>query len=223
MSLSKTKDTILGLLGNMVIVPCNPDDESFFQISEGFVQLIKQQNWNEDKHYDLRIQIYSAIISYLASQTQEKLPYAVPYVNSNDKIFIGNEKFKEEANKLMDYCFAQILEAITTLNETKDQHLMQLNFTCLRSANILISNAQVNVKKVNSYVNKMFKMADAYMQEHNGKPGLADTDKISRRYVDLTYEAFRRKKEAQASEATMKQNIETTRDSTASSASFVPS
>ena len=35
--LESTTQTVLSALGGMVIMPCNPDDESFFQISEGFV------------------------------------------------------------------------------------------------------------------------------------------------------------------------------------------
>ena len=88
-------------------------------------------------------------------------------MNSNDQIFIGNEKFRTEANQLMDFCFSQILEAITQMNEQKESHLKELNLICLNTANILVSQCQVNVKKVSSYVNKMFKMADGYMEEYN--------------------------------------------------------
>jgi hypothetical protein len=40
-------------------------------------------------------------------------------VDSNDRIFIGNEEFKRESNQLLDYCFDQILETIEKLNEVK--------------------------------------------------------------------------------------------------------
>jgi len=63
----------------------------------------------------------------------------------------------------MDYCFSQILESITAMNDSKEMHLKQLNLICIKIANLIISNAQVNVKKINTYVNKMFKMADSYM------------------------------------------------------------
>ena len=116
----------------------------------------------------------------------------------------------------MDYCFTQILEAITQMNESKDIHLKELNMICLNTANLLIANTQVNVKKINTYVNKMMKMADTYMSDYNARPGLADHEKITRRYVDQTFEAFRRKKEAQASEASMRESLASSRASEAS-------
>lgn len=61
----------------------------------------------------IQARIYNATIVYLASQVQEKLPYRIQYVNSNDEIFIGNDDFKKEAESLMDYCFDQILELVT--------------------------------------------------------------------------------------------------------------
>jgi hypothetical protein len=40
-------------------------------------------------------------------------------VDSNDRIFIGNDDFKREANQLLDFCFDQVLEIIQKLDEVK--------------------------------------------------------------------------------------------------------
>ena len=40
--LEMTSQSVLASLGFMVMVPCNPDDD-FFQVPEGFVQLIKMK------------------------------------------------------------------------------------------------------------------------------------------------------------------------------------
>lgn len=103
------------------MVPCNPDDD-FFQVPEGFIQLIKMHSWAADQHCLLQISIYEGIVKYLASQTQDKLPYCVQFVNGNDSIFIGNDEFKAGAEQLMDFCFQQILDLITSMNEQKAQH-----------------------------------------------------------------------------------------------------
>jgi hypothetical protein len=42
------------------------------------------------------------------------------------------------------------------------------------------------------FVNKMFKMADGYLTEHNKMAA----DKINRNIINLTYDNFRKKKEA---------------------------
>ena len=68
----------------------------------------------------------------------------------------------------MDHCFDQILELIQKLDAVKDSYLGVLYDGTLDAANILIGNCQIT-PKVNSFVNKMFKMADKYLVEHNAK------------------------------------------------------
>lgn len=58
------------------------------------------------------------------------------------------------------------------------------------AANVLISNCQMN-KKIDSFVNKMFKMADGYLTDHNAK----SNDKLNRNVINQTFEALRKKKE----------------------------
>jgi len=67
---------------------------------------MKLKNWSADTHSLMQVRIYEGIIKYLATQTQYKLPYCVPFVNGNDQIFIGNEAFKGKVNEMMDYSFA---------------------------------------------------------------------------------------------------------------------
>jgi len=129
---------ILSALGFMVMVPENPDSD-LFQVPEGFIQLMKLKNWDADEHCLLQIRIYEGIIKYLASQTQNKLPYMIPYVNGNDSIFIGNENFKQKADQLMDFCFAQMLELITKINSQRGFAKEQLITACMIAANTLIA------------------------------------------------------------------------------------
>ena len=81
-------------------------------------------------------------------------------MNSNDGVFIGNEDFMKEANEMVDYCFGQILEIITKLNETKSMHLKSLYQICIRTANLLVANGNYSVRSIANISNKMFKMSD---------------------------------------------------------------
>ena len=124
----------------------------------------------------------------------------MPFVNSNDKIFIGNDQFTEEASQLMDFCFAELLECITELNEKKSDHLRELNRLCIFAANILISCCNVSVKKISSYTNKMFKMSDGYLEEFNGQDAAKVTEQggpINRNAINNTFDAFKRKKDSE--------------------------
>jgi predicted histidine transporter YuiF (NhaC family) len=96
-------DILLQMLGLLVVVPSNPET-NFFQLVEGILNLLKNHEWGANHHY-LRVRILTAIIGYLAAQSQDTLPYHITNVDSNDRIFIGNEDFKREANQLLDHCF----------------------------------------------------------------------------------------------------------------------
>ena len=68
------------------------------------------------------------------------------------------------------------------------------------SANTLIQNCQIT-KKVETIVNKMFKMADGYLQDYQKLPQSQQTERCSRNMINTTYESFRKKKEAWAQTA----------------------
>jgi hypothetical protein len=151
------------MLGFLVIVPSNPET-AYFQIVEGILNLLKNHEWGAQNHY-LKARIIVSIIGYLAAQLQDTLPYHIPNVDSNDRIFIGNEDFKREANQLLDFCFDQILEMIEKLNELKASYFGVLFQICILASNTLIAHCQIS-KKIETFVNKMFKMADGYLTEH---------------------------------------------------------
>ena len=89
------------------------------------------------------------------------------------------------------------MEVIEKLNEVKQSYQGVLFQVCIMSANTLIQNCQVT-KKVETIVNKMFKMADGYLQEYQKLPQSQQTERCSRNMINMTYESFRKKKEAWA-------------------------
>ena len=112
----------------------------------------------------------------------------MPYVTANDEIFIGNEDFR---------------------NEQKAQHAVALLDICMTSANVLVALCKVNVKKVGSFTNKLFKMSDGYLQDYPGGPESAD-GKLARLYINRTFDSFKRKKDAGASEESMRASLAST-------------
>lgn len=196
--LTKMTDVILTFLGFLVIVPSDPERD-FFQLANGIVNLL-QRDWSHDTSKMLQVKCYAALVGYLASQLQTKLPYSVNYVNSNDAVFTGNQEFNKEANEMIDYCFGQILEIVTKLNESKASNLKPLFMVCISSANLLVSNGNYGVRSISNISNKMFKMADGFLTEWNqsfdGK-----NEPLNREPINKTFEACRKKKEAAAKAA----------------------
>mmetsp|Transcript_19078 Transcript_19078/g.32556 ORF Transcript_19078/g.32556 Transcript_19078/m.32556 type:complete len:193 (-) Transcript_19078:156-734(-) len=157
---------LLSLLGFLVVVPSNPEN-AYFQIVEAILNFLKKEEWGTSElSFQIQIRVLGACVRYLASQQQDTLPYRIANVESNDQIFIGNEEFVSECEALMDYCFEQLLEIIQKLDAVKDHYYALLFNLCLESANILMANCQIS-QKINGFVNKMFKMSDKYLVEHN--------------------------------------------------------
>jgi hypothetical protein len=75
----------------------------------------------------------------------------------------------------------------------KEQFYPVLFTGCLDAANLLIGNCELS-GKLNSFVNKMFKMSDGYLVAYNKTQ--PPQDQLQRDYINSTYEAYRKKKEA---------------------------
>jgi len=60
---------------------------------------MKKEEWGTSAlSFTIQLRVLDSIMRYLASQTQDTLPYRVMNVESNDQIFIGNEEFQNECN-----------------------------------------------------------------------------------------------------------------------------
>ena len=58
----------------------------------------------------------------------------------------------------------------------------------------MIGNCQMT-KKIENFINKLFKMADGYLAEYSKLPVTANSEKLSRNMINLTFESFRKKKD----------------------------
>ena len=163
-------ELLQSILGFLVVVPSNPEN-SYFQIVDGILNFLKKEQWGTSPaSYAIQCRVLGSCIRYLASQSQDTLPYRIAHVESNDQVFIGSEDFTKECDQQIDYCFEQLLEIIQKLDGIKAQYYLVLFEACLDAANLLIGNCVIN-QKINGFVNKMFKMADKYLVENNAAPG----------------------------------------------------
>ena len=92
------------------------------------------------------------------------------------------------------------------MNEQKQNHIEQLVTACMIAANLLVTTCQLSVKKISSFINKLFKMSDGYLSELEGGPDTVKAKQI-RTYINKTYDSFKRKKDAEQSDANMRASI----------------
>lgn len=61
-------DTLLNLLGLLIVVPSNPET-TYFQLAEGVLSMIKDKDWGTQPHvYLLKAKLLSSLIYYLHAQ-----------------------------------------------------------------------------------------------------------------------------------------------------------
>ena len=84
------------------------------------------------------------------------------------------------------------------MNEQKNNYAGDLFRQSLSCANLLIGIGNLNTKQIGSFINKMFKMADGFMNDFNNKlPSNAlPHEKLTRNLINRSFEVFKKKKEA---------------------------
>lgn len=148
---------LLNIIGHLIVIPSDPE-KHFFQTSMQIQNLIKKKQWQPGTVF-LQIRLYCALIQYLAAQTQDKLPYSCPRVDSNDMIFLGDEEFAGEAERLIQEIFDQIVEIVADAMDDPDP---QNQASVSQSMTLLASTMIATIKLtpfVEQYISKMLKRA----------------------------------------------------------------
>jgi hypothetical protein len=159
------------------------------------IQMLETHSWNKDDGYESRSMILQGIVGYLCGQMQDKLPYSVPYVDSNDTIFIGNAQFRDDGNQLANYCFGKLMEFVTAMNENKAGHEKHLFDLCMSSANLVVAHTDLSVKKMSGAANNFFKLSDGFLVAYNNRPDVKGKCELNRNWINSTVYAMRKKKE----------------------------
>ncbi len=111
-------------------------------------------------------------MKYLVSQLQNRLPYHIINVDSNDEIYTKDEEFKQEASDIIESLMNQILEDISILESKNDKfYFDELEFfvlICLQTIEI-INNYFDDSKYSISVMKKLIGLADKKIEEIKNK------------------------------------------------------
>jgi hypothetical protein len=111
-------------------------------------------------------------LKYLVSQLQNRLPYHIINVDSNDEIYTKDEEFKQEASDIIESLMNQILEDISILESKNDKfYFDELEFfvlICLQTIEI-INNYFDDSKYSISVMKKLIGLADKKIEEIKNK------------------------------------------------------
>ena len=104
------------LLGFLIVVPSNPDDP--FQLIRAFINIFNDETLQKTTLVlKLKLSIYVSLVKFLYAQLQNKLPYHIFNVESNDEIFTGDEQFEQMGHSLIAQIISDILDDISEFDD----------------------------------------------------------------------------------------------------------
>ena len=151
-------------LGFLIMVPSNLDDP--FQLICGFINLFTLPSLPKNSLISrVKLSIFLSMTKFVTSQLQNRqlqnrLPYHVFNVESNDEIFRRDPKYIQEGNQILENILTEILNGISLF----DAKVTPIDFDDFEFYYIEIM--KYNFKKTNfvtNITNKMFELIQKYI------------------------------------------------------------
>jgi hypothetical protein len=149
----------------LVVVPSNP--EAPFQLVQGINNIFTEVNNKNTYIMRVKMIINLGLIRYLTIQLQNKLPYHILNVDSNDEIFTKDEGFKSEGQTLLEQTINTLLEDISELDSklaTHDFEEYEFLLTFCVDCACCFSNLFEKSKYSNGVASKMLELAKSYLE-----------------------------------------------------------
>jgi hypothetical protein len=106
------------LIGLLVLVPENPASTTGYCIlANGCYNACTQLPRGKYAHFKLRIVLQ--LLDFSASQMQQRLPYHILRVDSNDYLMAGSREYRGDLLALMEILVTDVVEFISQLQELK--------------------------------------------------------------------------------------------------------
>ena len=169
-------------LGFLIMVPSNPDDP--FQLIRGFSNLFTELTLPKTNLLSrVKLSIFLSMAKFVTTQLQNRLPYHVFNVDSNDEIFTGDPKYISEGNQLIEKILNDILNEIsefdgkiTPFDYDDFEFLIKICGNC-------IEMFKYNFQKTNFstvVTNKMFELIQKYIGNLGKNNAFGIKDKIEK-------------------------------------------
>jgi hypothetical protein len=169
-------------LGFLIMVPSNPDDP--FQLIRGFMNTLNLETIPKSLLVSrVKLSILLSMTKFVTTQLQNRLPYHVFNVDSNDEIFTGDPKYIEEGNQIVENILTEILNEIsefdgkiTPFDFDNFEFLINVCGNCIEmfKYNFQKTNFAINV------TNKMFELIKKYIENLGKNNAFGIKDKIEK-------------------------------------------
>lgn len=113
---------IKNLISFLIILPENPENDSLHVFNGLYAAVINYIKWTESKGIYYKTRLLLDFFTYLCVQMQEKLPYHVENVKSNDSLYPEPE-FKEACFEKMQEVLLEIKKNLEEINYKNTEDL----------------------------------------------------------------------------------------------------
>ena len=169
-------------LGFLIMVPSNPDDP--FQLIRGFINLFTLPSLPKSSLISrVKLSIFLSMTKFVTTQLQNRLPYHVFNVESNDEIFTGDPKYIQEGNQILENILTEILNGISEF----DAKVTPIDFDDFEFLINICGNCieimKYNFQKTNfvaNVTNKMLELIQKYIGNLGKNNAYGIKDKIEK-------------------------------------------
>uniref|UniRef100_A0A7S3KFV3 Uncharacterized protein n=1 Tax=Euplotes crassus TaxID=5936 RepID=A0A7S3KFV3_EUPCR len=154
---AKMTEHLLNVIGFLVVMPSNP--ENHFEATYVIMNLIEKKVWN-NKSVLNKVKILVALFNYLSTQAQDKLPYNINRVDSNDSIFLGDPTFTAGLEECLVRVFDQIVNVMTELNSATDRESQAMLSQSMTHASTCLAQNLVLSENISKFISKCIKKAE---------------------------------------------------------------
>eukprot|EP00698_Gefionella_okellyi_P012762 TRINITY_DN3458_c0_g1_i1.p1 TRINITY_DN3458_c0_g1~~TRINITY_DN3458_c0_g1_i1.p1 ORF type:complete len:957 (+),score=233.47 TRINITY_DN3458_c0_g1_i1:41-2872(+) len=135
---------VASFLSLLVVVPGHPENGPLYLI-HGLLTVIRQYPW--EKGSDGKARALLNALSVLAALAQDKLPYHIPKIDSNDVLYGAEPEYTKELTTLMNTLADELMTELKALGDDPDKAAQRRQASlALDMFNVLVSSGQLDGK-----------------------------------------------------------------------------
>jgi len=147
---------VSSLSSELIVVPGHPREGPLFLV-KALLQVFEDRNW--ERETITRSLINLKLISMLCAMVQDKLPFHIPKIESNDVLYVGDPAYQQEVQDVIDALIKVILDNMQELQQSSDASSNKLRAELGKELfNYTITYSQLNEKSC-AFALKMYGIA----------------------------------------------------------------
>ncbi|XP_067673421.1 VPS35 endosomal protein-sorting factor-like [Haliotis asinina] len=152
-------DFIYNFVSTLLVTPDNPEAGVMYLL-RGLLNVLQDYTW--DNSSDARALVYTRVIAMLSASCQERFPYHIDKVDSNDSLYGSDPKYLTEVKKMSSMLIEQILNHLKTLSSPETAK--RQSAVALELVNVILAHGDLSQANVATLVSNLWTLAQKHGQ-----------------------------------------------------------